>query len=375
MRAIIVLSLLLTAAAGATSSTNDAEPERPYIFGWPFVDQASLQPRGGTSRGPEVTLDTETSEAFERIHAPNLSDVERDRRAILTMAGPYRVSFDFLEIAGYRPDFSPARPYRSWATEYVYVIANERDFISLQHLLVMSIVDDDGKSHGPFVTKHWRQDWHYRADKVHRYRGANTWERQNVPDRPGLWTQTVWQVDDSPRYAAWGEWRHEAEYSTWRSNETWRPLPRREYSARADYDVLIGHNHHTVLPGGWLQEEHNDKVVLDEPGVDGKRLAREYGIARYERIKGYDFSPGDAYLKATAPFWSEVREYWNRLLDKHDRIQLKAQVDQAGLFRPLFVRAQAIADGDAYNPKADSAFIKRTINGFLAESAQRDGGY
>ena len=117
------------------------------------------------------------------------------------------------------------------------------------------------------------------------------------------------QVDDSPRYAALGRWEHSGGVSTWISDETWRPLPRREFSVRKDYDVLVGTNRHTITPTGWVQEENNLKLALK----DRKYLAREYGVARYQRIKDYDFGAGEKYYTRTEPFWAEVRAAWREL--------------------------------------------------------------
>src|SRR6185369_8660708 len=165
----------------------------------------SMAPRGGTTQGAPVTVDREPGEAWEALRDPDqLRTIERDRRAILAMAGTYRVMFDFLEVVGFRGEFKPDRPYQSWATEYVYVLRDEPRFISLQHLLVMFMAGKDGKTEGPFVTKHWRQDWRYESPELLVYRGRNTWETERVPRArvEGTWTQAVFQVDDSPRYQA-----------------------------------------------------------------------------------------------------------------------------------------------------------------------------
>src|SRR5262249_58727434 len=141
----------------------------------------------------------------------------------VAMAGTYRTSFDFLEVVGFRPGFVPDRPYQSWATEYVYVAADEPRFIRLQHVLVMFVRTPDGAIEGPLVTKHWRQDWRYEARERLEYRGRNTWAQG--PLRPdavrGTWTQSVFQVDDPPRYAAAGRWGHVGNLSTWLSGPTW----------------------------------------------------------------------------------------------------------------------------------------------------------
>lgn len=373
---LIQLLPLLIITFGHSSVT--ADEKRQFTFAWPFAENDAMQPRGGTIRGAEVDLRVGPTEAYQQLQASGLTGVERDRRAILAMVGDYRVSFDFLEIMGFEPGFTPAAPYQSWGTERVYVLEKSRDFISLQHIMVMTPVDEEGNKLEPVVIKHWRQDWQREAESMLTYEGVNTWSQTPIPDKAGqgYWVQTVWQVDDSPRYASWGQWQHYDNYSTWKSRQTWRPLPRREFAVRDDYDVLIGTNRHTILPYGWVQEEENLKVVLDATGEVKHRLAKEYGIARYEAIRNYDFSPADEYLQVTSKFWRQVRNYWNSVLDKRDRIHLHAAVDQARLFEPLFGRARAIAEGKTYSAQENRAFIEKTISGYFADRpVQKDGGY
>jgi hypothetical protein len=363
------IALLMLALVGGFSHAAVGDSAKPYIFGWPFADMTDKPVRGGTTTGVPVTPVTETTEAFKRIHADGLSKQARDRRAILAMAGGYRVSFDFLEMLGFAPDFQPAAPYRSWATEYIYVVADEPRFVSLQHILVMSFVDDEGNTQGPFINKHWRQDWRYEAESAHVYAGGNTWSVETPADVSGQWLQTVWQVDDSPRYAAWGKWTHMPESSSWMSGETWRPVPRREYTARQDYGALVGSNRHVILPTGWVQEERNAKVVLDAAGDIDKRLAVEYGIARYERITGYNFGAGNDYWNKTGAFWRTVRQTWAALMTKHEALHLKARVDDKRLFEPLFGRAQAIADGADFSAEDNRAFVTETLKRYVARNA------
>jgi hypothetical protein len=79
--------------------------------------------------------------------------------------------------------------------------------------------------------------------------------------KTGSWSQSVYQVDDTPRYQGYGNWIHLPNFSSWEGNETWRPLPRREYSTRSDYDVMIGTNIQTITPTGWVHEQNNKKVI------------------------------------------------------------------------------------------------------------------
>src|SRR6266404_768214 len=148
----------------------------------------------------------------------------------------------------------------------------------------MFIRSADGKVEGPFVTKHWRQDWRYESTELLAYQGRNTWAKKRLgrAQARGTWTQAVFQVDDSPRYQAYGRWEHFGNVSTWLSSTTWRPLPRREFSVRKDYEVLVGTNRHTITPTGWVQEEENLKLVLDDrgrPTVAEPVLAKEIGRA------------------------------------------------------------------------------------------------
>jgi len=335
-----------------------AEEPKQFIFAWP-LDETALKPRGATTRGAPVTLDAAPGEAWRRLNEPGLSAQERDRRAILAMAGPYRVSFDFLEVVRYDPALKPDAPYQSWGTEYVFVAEDRPDFVALQHILVMRMRLEGGKTSEPMVVRHWRQEWRYEAQSLLAYEGANTWARRAVPaaERRGAWTQSVLQVDDSPRYAARGRWQHERGASTWISDETWRPLPRREFSVRKDYDVLVGTNRHTITPTGWVQEENNQKMNLSEK----RYLAREYGVARYDRIRDYDFSAGEKYYARTEAFWAEVRAAWRELEEARGRFSVRAPVDQAQLFMPFFEYADKLVEGTAFDRDAARAFVRKTL--------------
>jgi hypothetical protein len=334
-----------------------AQEPGQFTFAWP-LDEKALKPRGGTTRGTSVALESAPGEAWRRLQEPGLAALERDRRAILAMAGAYRVSFDFLEVVRFDPKLKPDAPYQSWGTEYVFVAEDRPDFVALQHILVMRFFEKDQPSDA-MVVRHWRQEWRYQAESLLAYEGANAWARRAVPaaERSGAWVQSVLQVDDSPRYAGRGRWKHEGGVSTWVSDETWRPLPRREFSVRKDYDVLVGTNRHTITPQGWVQEENNLKLVMNS----NKYLSREYGVARYERIRDYDFGPGETYYRRTEPFWAEVRAAWRELEQGRGRFGVRAPVDQAQLFMPFFDYAQRLAEGAAFDRDAARTFIRRTL--------------
>jgi hypothetical protein len=362
---VLVGATLLAPHIGAQENDGAAQASR-FTFAWP-MGKAMPKPRGATTRGAPVVLDQAPSEAWNELRAAsNLSSFERDRRAILAMAGPYRVNFDFLEVLRFDPAAKPDVPYQSWGTEYVFVAEDRRDFIALQHILVMRVQQNDGKVSEPMVMRHWRQEWRYEPEHMLEYEGDNTWTLKKLAteDRRGAWTQTVLQVDDSARYAAVGRWEHVDGYSTWISGETRRPLPRREFSARKDYDVLQGTNRHTIVPTGWVQEENNLKAALNEdrkPRAELPYVVREYGVARYERIRDYDFKPGQHYFERTEPFWAEVRAAWDKIVQIQGGYTLKSQVDQGALFVPFFEYAAKLADGAPLDRETARAFIDRTL--------------
>jgi hypothetical protein len=315
-----------------------------YIFGWMFNDlNTNLNPRGGTTKGPDSILSNAPSKQWLALQESGLSKFEKDRRAILALIGEYRVSFDFLEIDTFSKENKASQPYQSWATEFVYLIEDRKSFISLQHVLVMFFESIDGSISGPMVTKHWRQDWHYQDYMINEFKGNNTWSQTKLPfhKTKGGWSQSVYQVDDSPRYQSIGKWEHFKNSSSWLSDTTWRPLPRREFTIRNDYDVLIGTNKQTITPNGWVHEQSNSKSILVDDSV--KVIAREIGLSKYQRIESHDWSAGEEYVENTFRFWKIIRDEWNKILNRNNTIKVKQSYEGQALYESMFIMAEKTA--------------------------------
>ena len=124
----------------------------------------------------------------------------------------------------------------------------------------------DGEVIGPYVMKHWRQDWVYEETDLDEFLGDGSYKRKSIRKSAakGTWVQKVYQVDDSPRYQARGRWQHEDEFSFWLSEASARPLPRREYSVRKDYNLLLTTHRITILHSGWYHEQDSMKVSINE---------------------------------------------------------------------------------------------------------------
>lgn len=277
---------------------------------------------------------------------PESARFERDRRSILAMAGDFQVTFQFDETVTLDPSSKPSKRHISRGFETVIVLSDTGRFIQLQHLLV--VVHDGGKQ---TVVKHWRQDWNYEAAEMLVYRGNDTWEKQLIPhdERKGRWVQTVYQVDDSPRYAGFGEWKYIGDYAYWESNETWRPLPRRELTERDDYDVLVGTNRQGLTPEGWVHEQDNYKLVLDPEG--DRAIAREIGVNLYRRTSDFDFASAREYWDRTASFWAAVRGKWDAVLDTHSAFEIAGSLGEPELYEKVdeLVKNVDGSDGESVN--------------------------
>jgi hypothetical protein len=106
----------------------------------------------------------------------------------------------------------------------------------------------------------------------------------------GAWTQCVYEVSDAPRYCGTGKWTYTNNVPSWTSDLSWRPLPRREYTKRSDYNALAVVNRHTLTPNGWTHEQFNTKVQRNADGSQVE-IAREFGFNDYVKTTEVDFTP------------------------------------------------------------------------------------
>ena len=234
----------------------------------------------------------------------------------------------------------------------MYVDGDTGQSISLVHILEMRIVQKDGTISEPMVTKHWRQDWRYEPTQIVEYQGRERWERRKVDRRAGegAWLQTVYQVDESPRYASIGRWQHSASFSTWLSGETWRPLPRREWSVRDDYQVLVGSNRHTIAPHGWQQEENNLKTVLTPRATSNPRARMSRASMASHATSAFAMQTSRLPIATTSARASSGTKCVTAGMPcshRRRRSRCKGPVDKLGLFQPLFEQADAIAEQGA----------------------------
>lgn len=265
--------------------------------------------------------------------------IERDRQAILAMLGDYHTTFAFQEQRP-APGYTPTPRYSSEAYEMVVLAEDHGTKIILQHLLVH-------RNFG-FVIKHWRQDWEYQAATRLEFTEDQTWRLRRIPASVtrGAWTQCVYEVSDAPRYCGTGKWTYAGGVPSWTSDAGWRPLPRREYTKRSDYNALGIVNIHRITPAGWEHAQINRKVVRDGPRVVST-LVHEAGLNKYSRISGYNFSSGYRYWENTKGYWAQIRAEWDRRIVAHQGLKLTYPVDGMGMIWPMYRQSEVARAGIA----------------------------
>ena len=259
------------------------------------------------------------------INAQKKQDIE----AIKEMCGCFEIDFKFSETFQYINDsnYSKSKNYNAKALEYAKLIKDEKDHISIQHLLVM----------GDYIIKHWRQDWIFQNKDLLKYDGNNNWKyiSKTKKDVKGQWTQKVFQVDDSPRYEGSATWVHADGKSYW-ENSSYAPLPRREYTKRNDYNIMIRGNRHEITKDGWVHDQDNFKVVKDSESDSELIIASEKGINSYTRVDESNCKEAIKWWDENNEKWLLVLEKWNSIYSKKDDISLRQSVENKPLFSFLF---------------------------------------
>jgi len=278
---------------------------------------------------------------------------EQDQKAIKSMCGCYEVTFNFAETFNYSKDstYVPSETKHDGGLEWVELLQDDNDKISMQHLLIV------GKPDSPYIVKHWRQDWEFENTELYVYDHDNKWKYTKLPAESvkGQWTQKVFQVDDSPRYEGSASWVHVDGRSYW-ENTTDAPLPRREYTTRSDYNVTVRTNRHEIVSNGWIHDQDNDKVIRE----DGKKdilLAQEKGYNTYVKVANSKCKAAQDYWAKDHDKWALVRAKWDEVFARDKDLSLEDKVEHKQLFKYLS------PDNQEYSTKASidsiiEAFVK-----------------
>ena len=250
----------------------------------------------------------------------------KDKQAIKSMCGCYEVRFDFAETFASDTTYKFHDNYTSGGLEWVELVEETPTFVSMQHLLI---------ANDTMIIKHWRQDWSYENTNFYIYDKDNQWKFVKKPkaEVKGQWTQKVFQVDDSPRYEGSASWVHVDGRQYW-ENTTDSPLPRREFTVRKDYNVMVRTNRHEITNQGWLHEQDNDKVLRQDNTADFK-IASEKGLNFYKKVEDARCKSAQDWWKTNKDFWAVARAEWNTIFARNKDLKLKGVVDKKPLFMHL----------------------------------------
>ncbi len=253
---------------------------------------------------------------------------KQDINAIKKLCGCFEIDFKFAETFKFTNDsnYIKSKNYNAKAIELAVLVKDEKNHISIQHLLVM----------GEYIMKHWRQDWIYQNQNLYNYAGDNQWSFivKDKKEVKGQWTQKVFQVDDSPRYEGSSSWVHVDGKSYW-ENQTSAPLPRREYTKRSDYNIMIRGNRHEITESGWVHDQDNLKILKKE-NKENIKIASEKGYNKYTRIDDLKCKEAVKWWEENKEKWGMVLDKWNSVYNKDKNILLRKSVEKRPLYSYLF---------------------------------------
>lgn len=255
---------------------------------------------------------------------------KEDLKAIKSMCGCYEVQFFFTETFNYSKDsenYIPSVNKIETALEWIELIEDSPKKISLQHLLITK---------KNIIIKHWRQDWVYENTRFYDFNGFNNWKyfTKTSKEVKKQWTQSVYEVDDRPRYTGSSFWVHIDRRNYWK-NTTNAPLPRREYTKRNDYNIIRRTNVHEIVENGWIHNQDNDKIIRNEQGND-YLLAQEKGYNFYKKIADFNCILAKKWWKANKYFWKKVRLKWEIEFLKNKDLKIKNEVNGNPLYDYLY---------------------------------------
>ena len=253
--------------------------------------------------------------------------VKQDREAIKDMCGCFEVTFKYTETFAPEIDYEKHYDYNATALEWAELIKDKKDELSIQHLLVIN---------DSTIIKHWRQDWLYENTKRYDFNHDNEWTFVEMPKKEvkGQWTQNVYQVDDSPRYSGSATWFHADGKHVW-DDVASSPLPRREYSKRSDYNVMMRGNQVAITEDGWVHEQDNEKVIRED-GKEDVLLVQEKGYNIYKKVPDARCKAAKEWWAANKEFWTKVRAKWDEVYGRDKDLSLEKKVEGQALFMKLF---------------------------------------
>jgi len=251
---------------------------------------------------------------------------KQDQQSLQALCGCFEIEFKYAETFSKDTAYKAAKPYYAEGLEWVVAEESTTNKWVMQHLLVA------GDS---FIVKHWREDWTYENPVLWKFNHDAQWKKTTLPvsNVKGRWTQTVWEVNDAPRYQGSATWVHLDGKNYW-ANTTDAPLPRREYTKRKDYNVLERTNRLIITDSGWTHEQDNQKIVRVE-GTPDKVIAQEKGYNIYHKTDDSKCKMAKTWWDKNKAYWNTVRASWEELFKTQNEITIKPAVNGVWLGKKL----------------------------------------
>ena len=291
--------------------------------------------------------------AGSTLYAPNMvyAQDRSPRELIKAQAGCFEVTFQYHETKAIQAGYKLKKPKKSRVIEYISVEEDTEDKIVLQHILVSGLA----------MIKHWRQVWIFEETDLYRYKGNDIWERKqlDLEEVSGEWSQVVYNVDDGPRYECSAQWNNIEGFWSCTADA---PLPRREKS-RKDYNVLERTNIHRITLQGWVHEQYNTKVKIE----DSNRIpiVKEKGYNTYIRIPDTRCKKALSWWPKRRATWSVIQKAWADTRQENTRLQFRKRFGA-----PLWVRLFMLARDKVDTPQRESnvySKARKLIEKFLVQ--------
>jgi hypothetical protein len=217
---------------------------------------------------------------------------------------------------------------------------------------------------GNAIIKHWREDWLYENTEILAYQKGKQWSfTQLAPEKvKGQWTQKVYEVEDSPRYEQSATWVHYDGRHYWES-KTPAPLPRREYTKRSDYNVMVRLNHHEITEFGYIHEQDNQKIIRTE--AQERIIAEEKGVNIYKKVEDSKCSSAREWWEKNRLFWADVRAIWAEIFAQHKDIQLLDKVEDKSFFMAMTELETTANRGRKYDAQKIKPLIGEVIRKYV----------
>ena len=227
---------------------------------------------------------------------------KKDVESIKSLCGCYDIDFKYAETFKTDSNYKLAKPYIAHGREWVEIIDEKDGKYVIQHLLVLN---------DTMIVKHWREDWTFENTSLLQFEKSGAWKKVSLPVNQvkNQWTQSVWEVDDAPRYQASATWIHADGKDYWKSN-TDAPLPCREYSIRRDYNVMNRTNTITITKDGWMHEQDNGKIIRKDGAAD-QLLVEEKGYNIYHKTSDGKCGAAKKWWAVNQKEWVALRKEWD----------------------------------------------------------------